>query len=80
MTMIKDCRRGCDHEGSFPSKGHAMPEAHATDWIAKARRSWRAWRETRPPEIISALDQKPTLAFLLHLRAFISLIREILSR
>lgn len=57
-----------------------MPDAHANDWIAKARRSWRAWRETQPPEITSELDQKPALAFLLHLRAFISLIREIMSR
>jgi hypothetical protein len=38
------------------------------------------WRETQPPEIVAELDQKPAFAFLLHLRAFISLIREILSR
>ncbi|WP_293808640.1 hypothetical protein [uncultured Bosea sp.] len=38
------------------------------------------WRNGQPPEIVAELDQKPALAFLLHLRAFISLIREILSR
>lgn len=80
LTIIKDCRRRCYHEGSFPPKSHAMPEAHATDWITKARRSWRAWRKTQPPEIVTELDQKPAFAFLLHLRAFISLIREIISR
>lgn len=80
LTIIKDCRWRCDHEGSFPLKGDAMREAHGTDWIARARRSWRTWRSRRPLEIANELDQKPAFAFLLHLRAFISLIREILSR
>ena len=80
LTIIKDCRWRCDHEGSFPSKSHAMTEAHATGWIARARRSWRSWRSRPPLEIADELDQKPAFALLLHLRAFISLIREILSR
>lgn len=57
-----------------------MPEARATDWIAKARRSWQAWRDRPSQGIASELDQRSAFAILLHLRAFISLIREILSR
>ncbi|MBN9453345.1 MAG: hypothetical protein J0I42_15475 [Bosea sp.] len=57
-----------------------MSEAGVFDWVAKIRRSWRAWRSRPPLEIANELDQKPAFAFLLHLRAFISLVREIMSR
>lgn len=57
-----------------------MPDARASDWIAKAKRSWRAWRSRPPLEIATELDRRPALSFLLHLRTFVSLIREIVSR
>lgn len=57
-----------------------MPKTIASTWIAKARRSWRARRSRRAMEIENELDRKPTLAFLLHLRTYLSLIREIMSR
>ncbi|MGO4174781.1 hypothetical protein [Bosea sp. TAF32] len=56
-----------------------MPEASACGWIAKVGRSWRNWRD-RAPAIVNQLDEKPAFSFLLHLRAFISLVREIISR
>lgn len=61
-------------------KGPSMPETTASDWIAKVRRSWRAWRSSRALGIENELDRKPAWAFLLHLRTYISLIREIMSR
>lgn len=57
-----------------------MPDATAANWIAKIRRSWRAWRNRRAPAIAAELDRKPAFAFWLHLRAFVSLVREIFSR
>ncbi|MDX3806425.1 hypothetical protein ACXIUS_24785 [Bosea thiooxidans] len=57
-----------------------MPDATAPDWIAKIRRSWRTRCRRRTPAIAAELDQKPAFAFWLHLRAFVSLVREIFSR
>lgn len=55
-----------------------MPEAN--DWIARLRHSWLAWRDRRALPITTELDQKPTSAFWLHMRAFLSLVRHIISR
>ncbi|WP_353181557.1 hypothetical protein [Bosea sp. (in: a-proteobacteria)] len=57
-----------------------MPEASASGRIGKVKRSRLAWREGPAPAIANELDRKPILAFLLHLRAFVSLLREIISR
>jgi hypothetical protein len=55
-----------------------MPEA--STWIARLRQAWLSWRDRRALSITTELDQKPATAFWLHVRAFFSLIRHIISR
>jgi hypothetical protein len=57
-----------------------MLQTDASGWIEKAKRSWRSWRSGPTGEIATEIDQKPAFSLLLHVRAFASLIRQVMFR
>lgn len=71
---------GRDMEPGRTVKSLGMPEGQQSGWIARIRRSLPSWRGGRGTLIVNELDGKPGFSLWLHLRAFASLVREILSR
>lgn len=71
---------GRNIEPGLMVKSLRMPEGQQSGWIARIRRSLPSWRGGRGTLIVNELDEKPAFSFWLHLRAFASLVREILSR
>jgi hypothetical protein len=57
-----------------------MTEGSVSRWNARLRSFWRALRRDPATQVAAELDRKPTIAFWLHLRGFVSLVREIISR